>query len=245
MSQRMEHDTKDYGHLHEMAVSHVAAERIVPEILAITGPVRSVVDVGGGDGGWLRAFQAHGVEEVSLIDCPEVAAHLVIDDKCFQPCNLRHNLPAPRRHDLAICLECAEHLPAHRAKPLVEWLTKAADVVVFSAAIPGQAGHGHVHLRFPDYWKQLFSEHGFRCHDVLRPRILGDMEVPWWYRQNMFMFVSPAATVRAEGREGIPDDFYLVHKSTVFVGRSVKTLICELGPALVSAIRRRILPRST
>jgi hypothetical protein len=54
-------------------------------------------------------------------------------------------------------LECAEHLPAHRAAPLVEWLTKSAPIVVFSAAIPGQGGKGHINEQPPDYWNDLFG----------------------------------------------------------------------------------------
>jgi hypothetical protein len=116
----MEQDPQFYRHLDEMSASHSSAERIIPVILGITGPLRSVVDLGGGDGGWLRVFQQHGVEEVLLIDCPEVTPHLVIDRRFLQPCNLVRELPTPRRFDLAVCLECAEHLPPHRAKPLVE-----------------------------------------------------------------------------------------------------------------------------
>jgi hypothetical protein len=31
--------------------------------LAVTGPIRSVVDVGGGSGAWLEAFRNRGVEK--------------------------------------------------------------------------------------------------------------------------------------------------------------------------------------
>jgi hypothetical protein len=208
----MNPDPIAYPHRDEMPGSHRAAERVVPTILAITGPVRSVVDVGGGDGGWLRVFQQHGVEEVLLIDCPEVEPHLVIDRRYLEPCDLSRDLPAPRRFDLALCLECAEHLPAHRAVPLVEWLTKSADIVVFSAAIPGQGGKGHIHLRFPDFWNELFARRGYRRHDVLRPRIVADRAVAWWYRQNTFVFASSGAKLLSGQTEFLPNEFYLIHK---------------------------------
>jgi hypothetical protein len=236
----MEFNSGDYRHEDEMSASHRAAERVVPVILGFTGPVRSVVDVGGGDGGWLRVFQRHGVEDVLLIDCPEVAPHLVIDARYLQPCDLSRDLPPPRRFDLAMCLECAEHLPAHRARPLVEWLTKSADLVVFSAAIPGQIGKGHIHLQFPDFWSGLFSQYGYRKHDTLRPKILTDQAVAWWYRQNMVVFASPTAELPAGAVEFLPDEFYLIHRSIVAPPRGVKGLLRELGPAVISALRSRL-----
>lgn len=236
----MDRNSEVYHHLDEMSESHRSAEKVVPVILSVTGPVRSVVDLGGGDGGWLRVFQQNGVEEILLIDCPEVASHLVIDKRYLQPCDLSSDLPTPRRFDLAVCLECAEHLPAHRAEPLVEWLTRSADIVVFSAAIPGQGGKGHIHLKFPDFWEGLFSRHGFQKHDVLRSRIVTDRSIAYWYRQNIFVFASPTAKLPAGQVEFLPDEFYLIHKEIANrpVGLGVKALLRELGPALVSAIRR-------
>lgn len=236
----MDRKSRSYAHLGEMSASHRAADRVVPAILSVTGPVRSVVDLGGGDGGWLRVFLQHGVENVLLIDHPTVMPHVVIDQRYVQPCDLSRDLPTPCRFDLAICLECAEHLPAHRAKPLVEWLTRSADRVVFSAAIPGQDGHGHIHLRFSDFWNDLFSQHGYQRHDVLRPRIVRDRTVPWWYRQNTFLFASPKVQLLSRGIEFLPDEFYLIHKSIVANPRGLRTLLRELGPALISALRRRL-----
>jgi hypothetical protein len=231
---------KSYGHLGEMPGSKNSAERCVPAILAAVGGIRSVVDLGGGDGGWLRVFQQHGVKQVMLIDCPEVAPHLVINKGDFLPCDLSRDLPSPRRFDLAVCLECAEHLPAHRAGPLVEWLTKSADIVVFSAAIPGQYGHGHINLRFPDFWEGLFAVHGYRKHDLLRAKIVNDQAIAWWYRQNMVVFASPTVTFPKGSTEFLSDEFFIIHKDIANSPRGPKTLLRELGPALVSAIRRRV-----
>ena len=219
------------------------AGRIVPVILAVTGPMRSVVDVGGGDGGWLSIFQKCGTEEVLLIDCPEAEMHLLIERDCFLSCDLSRELPKSQRFDLAVCLECAEHLPEHRAEPLVEWLTLSADLVVFSAAIPGQGGKGHINEKSSKYWSDLFLRHGFQRHDVLRPRIIHDQSVPWWYRQNLFLFRHPTTQILATEGDFLPKEFCLIHRDLVdriqtspgFL-RQVQTL----GLALMSAIQKRI-----
>ena len=231
-----------YVHKDEMPGSVRAAEKIVPIILSKTGPVRSVVDLGGGDGSWLQVFRKSGVEDIFLIDCPEVASELVIDKECYQPIDLNSRLPEPRRCELAVCLECAEHLHASRAEGLVDWLTASADAVVFSAAIPGQGGKGHVNERWPDYWNDLFHERGYVRHDVLRPEIIHDQEIPYWYRQNLFLFAKPTASLRDRDSDFLPMEFELVHKNIARRPQDAGfiTTLRHLGPALVSAVRRRV-----
>ena len=65
---------------------------------------------------------------------------------------------------------------------LVATLATAADVVLWSAARPGQRGTNHVNEREPSYWAQLWGEQGFRMLDVLRPG-LQDSTIDIWYRQ--------------------------------------------------------------
>lgn len=200
-----------YRHFDEMVASHHAAEIIVPLILELTGPVASVVDVGGGDGGWLRVFQSHGCKDIFLLDTPEVRQHLLIDPASFQPVDMLHDDPPVRKSDLAICLECAEHLPSGREEWLINYLTSTADVVVFSAALPGQGGKGHVNEQSHSHWRALFQRHGFRCLDALRGQIVHDPSIPWWYRQNLFVYASDRARINCSYTPFLPADMCLVH----------------------------------
>jgi hypothetical protein len=68
-------------------------------------------------------------------DGPHVTPLCIPKDR-FAAVDLRQPLPADRKFDLAISGEVAEHLPA----TLVGTLTSVSDVVLFSAAIPGQGG---------------------------------------------------------------------------------------------------------
>ncbi|MGE3804952.1 MAG: methyltransferase domain-containing protein [Gemmataceae bacterium] len=228
-----------YRHADQVADSVHAAERIVPLILALTGQIRSVVDVGGGTGAWLSVFRRSGAEELLLLDCPDVATELLIDPSSFEPVDLSRELPAPRRFDLAVCVEVAEHLPGRMARPLVEWLTTAADVVAFSAAIPGQGGLGHVHLQPPGYWMELFQQRGFVRRDLLRAKIIHDETIPWWYRQNLFLYVKPDVKLSVEEPDFLPPEFQLIH-ADIFYDRSFMSLVRQLGPAFVAAVKRRL-----
>jgi hypothetical protein len=230
----------NYRHADEVPASIRTAERIVPMILAVTGDVRSVVDVGGGTGAWLSVFQRSGVEKMLLMDCPEVAPNLLIDESCFEPVDLSLELPKPQHFDLAVCVEVAEHLPSQMARPLVEWVTTAADVVVFSAAVPGQGGKGHINLQPPEYWMDLFHQRGFIRRDVLRSKIIHDEAIPWWYRQNLFLYVKPAFKLSADEVDFLPMEFQLIHSEIAYGDRSFRSLLRQLGPAFVSAVKRRL-----
>src|SRR5207247_712808 len=97
-----------------------------------------------------------------------------------------------RRFDLVVCLEVAEHLSPPAAASFVESLTRHADVVLFSAAIPHQGGHHHLNEQFLDYWNETSTQHGYRAVDFLRPLLWSDRSVLWWLRQNIVVFVRQA-----------------------------------------------------
>ena len=168
--------------------------------LELTGAVSSVVDVGGGTGGWLREFGKAGVARLALIDSAAVEPHLLIPRECFHAADLERPLPDLGRFDLATSLECAEHLSQSRATSLVQWLTSTADVVLFSAAVPGQGGKGHINEQPAGFWSSLFRSYDFVRRDLVRQRILGDETIPYWYRQNLFFYVKQGRALADSSR---------------------------------------------
>src|SRR5205823_6989515 len=99
---------------------------------------RSVVDVGCGPGAWTAEFKRTGAAVLGIDGYDVKADQLLISPQEFERRNLTEPLRLDRRFDLVNCLEVAEHLPAARAASLVENLCRLGDVVVFSAAVPGQ-----------------------------------------------------------------------------------------------------------
>jgi hypothetical protein len=77
------------------------------------------------------------------------------------------------------------------------------DVVLFSAAQPGQGGERHINERWPSYWAKLFSENGFAAFDCIRPLLAGNRTVDPWYRFNMLIYANQTgeARLRANARE--------------------------------------------
>lgn len=168
--------------------SEQSADIVVPVLLSVF-PARSVVDVGCGVGAWLRAFERHGLTEYLGYDGDYVPADMLqIPRERFRAADLRQISELGRRFDIACSLEVAEHLPKDSAERFVALLVKAAPVVLFSAAVPNQGGHGHVNERWQSYWCELFSHHGYAAIDCIRPAIFDDPQVAWWYRQNILVY---------------------------------------------------------
>lgn len=92
------------------------------------------------------------------------------------------------KNDLVISLEVAEHIPEESADIFIDNLTNAGDTILFSAAIPGQGGIGHVNEQHHFYWHKKLQERGYKCFDIIRPLIKDKKEVPFWYRNNIFLY---------------------------------------------------------
>jgi SAM-dependent methyltransferase len=196
----------------------------------------SVVDIGCGRGAWLKAIEELGSHDFLGIDGAHVTAEtLLIDPAKFVPADLRNPIRLHRRFDLAICVEVAEHLPASRAESLVEDLTNASDIVLFSAAVRYQGGRGHCNEQWPEYWAILFRQCRFICYDFFRPRLLG-LDAEPWYAQNAFLFVRQGHPLSEALRRWRADDRALAHVDPqIFL-----TNLCRFRPALPSQLDREI-----
>ena len=235
-----------FRHAERFPDSLPAADIIVPHLLEAAGRFDSAVDVGGGVGAWCLALKRHGTARVLCIDDPAVRREdLLVSPDEFLGCDLTRTFPGPVRHDLAVCLEFAEHLPSSRADQLLDFLTASAEVVLFSAAIPGQPSPFHVNEQPAEFWRQRFEERGFSRFDCIRPRILSDERVPYWYRQNTYVFATAAA---AEARRlmnfpitELPRDFELVHRRVLETYRNPRRPHLKDVPAVVRrALKTRL-----
>lgn len=167
-----------------------SAEVVVPWLMQRFRP-QSVVDLGCGTGIWLSVFGRHGVSRLRGCDGSWVPQDkLKIPAASFQTVDFHGTWPAPERFDLALCLEVGEHISADAGGRLVEFLCGSADVVLWSAAIPGQGGHSHINEQYQDYWVGKFRQQDFAAFDLVRPEIWTNEKVSVWYRQNSLIFAN-------------------------------------------------------
>lgn len=147
------------------------------------------IDVGCGEGWWTEALYDAGASEVLPVDHPVPETHAA----GTRDVDLEASYELPRGHDLALCLEVAEHLTAPAGDELVRQLTRSARTIAWSAAIPGQGGSGHLNEQWPAYWEERFNEHGFAFIDPFRDALWGHPEVEPWYQQNLLLAVPARA----------------------------------------------------
>jgi cyclopropane fatty-acyl-phospholipid synthase-like methyltransferase len=169
-----------------------SADVIAQSICNVFAP-RRVIDIGCGSGALLAALSARGVQTVGLeyADAArEVARKRNVDARPF---DVRFDSfdSSLGVFDGACSTEVAEHLPAKYADRLVDILTRAGRVVLFTAATPGQGGTDHVNEQPHEYWIDKFQQRGF-IHDIsLSSRWREDWKaagVASWYWQNLMIF---------------------------------------------------------
>lgn len=167
-----------------------AAEQVIPILFSLLDKKpTSVVDVGCGLGTWLKVFNQLGVANIrgyegSHLDLTQV----VIPPQSIVIQDLEKPFHSEERFDLALSLEVAEHLSTEAADVFIQSLVQLSDVVLFSAAIPGQGGQNHINEQDPNYWRQKFDIHGYDCFDLLREKIWSNPAVDYWYSQNCVLY---------------------------------------------------------
>lgn len=165
-----------------------SAKEIIPIIFELISP-KSVIDVGCGKGTWLSVFQEHGIEDIWGVDGDYVnTKNLEIPQDRFLSFDLKSPFSLDKRFDLVVSLEVAEHLPSDCAETFVDSLTQLGEVILFSAAIPFQGGTEHLNEQWLDYWAKYFQEKGYVAIDCIRNRVWQNINVEFWYAQNILIF---------------------------------------------------------
>ncbi len=179
-----------YAEVDEAAVRSAGA---MTESIVTQFKPRRVVDVGCGTGALLEAFRQRGCEVYGL-EYSEAALQFCRARKLrVEQFDLEHDsLGKPETFDVATSMEVAEHLPEKFADRYVDLLTQMSNIVVLTAAHPGQGGTDHVNEQPPSYWIAKFQARGF-THDAALSRQWGQVwkeagNVSPWYCENLMVF---------------------------------------------------------
>ena len=168
--------------------AYYAAENIL-SIVMKHFTVKTAIDFGFGKGIFLKFLKDNGVSVTGLDLDYDDKKIIGITKEEFIQTDLTKPVHLGKKYDLSISLEVAEHLPESSAETFITSLCEASDVVLFSAAVKGQGGKGHINEQFLSYWQKIFLKKGYFMLDIIRPEIWNDENIPPYYRQNAVIFV--------------------------------------------------------
>lgn len=182
-SDKEKYDPTFFAQINETAMK--SADIIFPYLRSII-KFKNVLDVGCGQGAWGLNFQQH---EYMGIDGDYVKPEqLLIDKSQFLAKDLSKKFNLKKKFGLVISLEVAEHIAPQHADVFIDNLCRHGDTILFSAAIPGQGGNGHLNEQWQSYWGRKFDERGYKIYDVIRHYIWDEKDIPYYYKQNMFLY---------------------------------------------------------
>lgn len=163
--------------------------KAVFELLFKKGVIKSlecsVMDVGCGIGEWNNDNPNY-----YGLDYKAPVKRLLMPKERYTDENLEQSMRiSDKRFDLCLCLEVAEHISTDRAGLLVQRLCEISDTVLFSAAIPGQGGVGHINEQWQSWWADLFAKSGYYPHKLdIRKELRTNPEVEIWYKNNAVLY---------------------------------------------------------
>jgi len=149
--------------------------------------IKSVMDLGSGMGYASHYFDKKGCQVIAVDGLWENVRNAVYP-------TILHDItksPIVANVDLVHCQEVAEHIDPQYVLYLIKSLA-CGKFMLFTHALPGQHGYHHVNLQEPDYWLNLFSEHGIAMlpEDTARVRVIADAEGAIYVAQTGMVLVN-------------------------------------------------------
>ena len=148
-------------------------EKLLEAIQEVLPLRSSVIDLGAGIGRTVQALRDGGWEHVEGVDgIPgifKLSKGLVIEMDLTGPHLWTRFYLAGWRPDAAICIECAEHVPASLQDQFWDNVADAMCIdglLIVSVATPGQRGKDHVACQLPE---TVAARLGRRGHDLDEP----------------------------------------------------------------------------
>lgn len=212
--------------------------------------INSVLDVGCGAGAWLSAYKVLGVSDCIGVDGEYVdRSMLMIDQNIFHPEDITKPFNLNRQFDIVQCLEVAEHVPTECSSTLIQNIIKHGKLVLFSAAVPGQGGEEHINEQPYEFWRDTFSNYGYRLFDYIRPAVIEIKSIEPWYRYNILLFAHDSiipelplevTSTRINDKSSITDYSPITYRIRKKILRTLPTRIISK----LAVIKHKLLARS-
>jgi SAM-dependent methyltransferase len=126
--------------------------------------LKSVLDVGCGEGHTAKFFQDQGCDVLGIEGCAEAIRHTAIPGKIALHDFTTGPMRPGKSYDLVWSCEFLEHVEARYVPHMMATFAHAGKAIMITHGLPGQPGHHHVNCRPNSYWIRQIEELGFVCH---------------------------------------------------------------------------------
>jgi len=171
------------------------AKRIAEYVKTYINP-STFYDFGCSSGLYLREIKARLplISSKGFEFSKEAVARALCEDVCETDLTTPLSLAKPP-NTLGLCLEVLEHIPDETHAAVLSNLTRNCDTLLFSAALPGQGGTGHINCRPRIDWIRRFHALGWVVDADATQHLVAFMKKGphmVWFLANAIVFV-PAA----------------------------------------------------
>jgi len=150
---------------------------------------QSMLDMGCAQGFLMEPLHERGIDVQGIEVSEDVLEYLP------EPLSTRVEIgdfsEASGNYDLVCCVEVAEHIDPSRSRELISKLCTLSDqYIYFTAAPPGQGGHGHINCRPHSEWIQWFNQFGYQVSPSVTEAIRSDLtevDHTYWLKENSFL----------------------------------------------------------
>jgi SAM-dependent methyltransferase len=167
----------------ELGMCSLAHEKKLDLVIELFKPA-SALDVGCGTGRSLSYLRDNGVDAFG-VEGSELAISRSKHPNHITQHNLNRELNLGRQFDLVWCAEVVEHIHPRYEQNLLRTLVNHSDLIVLTAAQPGQGGEGHFNEQPFEYWISKFQARGYSYDE---PTTLKLRAIPEPYSENILVF---------------------------------------------------------
>jgi glycosyltransferase involved in cell wall biosynthesis len=160
------------------------ADRLATWIKENINP-KKVVDIGCGPGTYVYSLRdnnvnAYGYDIDDRVDGKDYLKKLSLFE-------------VNDKSDVVICLEVAEHIETELSDSIVDSIIRNVNddgMIIWTAAIPGQGGVGHINCQTKEYWEEKFISRGFYRDCTIENNLLEYIRSGshmGWFLQNLMV----------------------------------------------------------
>ena len=152
----------------------------------------SLLDIGCGPGHFVNSFRAEGID----------AHGLDIDDRVHGKPYLEYKSLFDidtEQAEVVVCMEVAEHIEQARELEVAQKVAQTVkDTLIWTAAVPGQGGIGHINCKPKEEWSEILTKCGLTRNYTKEQQLIDDMRKGYhmgWFTNNLLYFERVADAV--------------------------------------------------